>query len=130
LAATSKQTSKIRIPRIPATVATSRLSDILRIPGGQEKCSLLARDLTVSHLINFQLPSQRKSATFANANQNWHFVRARGIERGNTPVRATRTKNGFFSRAFFAFFVTGFAPSKIPSVTRDRFENFRKFWAL
>jgi hypothetical protein len=82
----------------------------------------------VSH-INFQLPSQRKSTTFANANQNWHFVKARGIERGNTPVRAARTKNGFL-RAFFAFFVTGFAPSKIPSVTRDRFENFRKFWAL
>ncbi|KAJ7938063.1 hypothetical protein B0H13DRAFT_2261373 [Mycena leptocephala] len=121
LAVTSKQTSKIRIPRIPATVATSGLPDILRIPGGQEKCSLLARDLTVSHLINFQLPLQRKSTTFANANQNWHFMRARGIERENTPVRAARTKNGL-SAGLFAFFVTGFAPSKIQSVTRDRFE--------
>jgi hypothetical protein len=42
------------------------------------------------------------------------------------PVRAARAK----MVPFFADFVTGFAPSKIPSVTRDMFEDFRKFWAL
>jgi hypothetical protein len=43
---------------------------------------------------------------------------------------ALRARKMGFLGAFFANFVTGFAPSKIPSVTRDRFESFRKFWAL
>ena len=45
------------------------------------------------------------------------------------PTANLRAQIGFF-RPSFADFVTFLAHSKIPSVTRDRFENFRKFWAL
>jgi hypothetical protein len=42
------------------------LSDKLKIPDGPEKLSLPSPDLPVSKLLNFELPPQRKSSTFAD----------------------------------------------------------------
>ena len=60
--------------------------------------------------------------------QNRNFMRARGFKRENTPVRAVREKWGFWS--LFRWFRDWFRAFENPLGDPDKFENFRKFWAL
>ena len=53
----------------------SGLPDVLKIPDGPDKLSLLLNNLPVSSLIKFQLPPQRKSTVFADPTE--HAARAK-----------------------------------------------------